>query len=72
MIIYHLKIELSQGQIQDFPERGMPIAKPQRVVPTYYLAKFSRKLHENEEIWTEMRVCIKNLAMYISATAHYI
>ena len=32
-----------QGRIQDFPEGA----------PTYYLAKFSRKLHTNEENWTE-------------------
>ena len=30
-----------QWRIQDFPEEG---------APTYYLANFSRKLHENEEI----------------------
>ena len=33
----------SQCQIQDFPD-GEP--------PTYYLAKFHRKLHESEENWT--------------------
>ena len=36
-----------QWRIQDFPEEG---ALTQRGAPTYYLANFCRKLHENEEI----------------------
>ena len=38
----------SQWRIQDFPEEGA--LTPKGVGPTYYLAIFSRKLHENEEI----------------------
>ena len=38
-----------QWRIQDFPEEGA--LTPNGGVPTYYLANFSRKLHENEEIW---------------------
>ena len=37
-----------QWRIQDFPEEGA--LTPKEGVPTYYLANFSRKLHENEEI----------------------
>ena len=37
-----------QWRIQDFPEEGALI--PKGGAPTYYLANFSRKLHENEEI----------------------
>ena len=37
-----------QWQIQDFPEEGALI--PKGGAPTYYLANFSQKLHENEEI----------------------
>ena len=36
-----------QWRIQGFPEEG---ALAQKGAPTYYLANFSRKLHENEEI----------------------
>ena len=32
-----------------FPRGGG--ANPKGGAPTYYLANFSRKLHENEEIW---------------------
>ena len=38
-----------QQWIQDFRELG---TKPKRGAPTYYLANFPRKLHENEENWT--------------------
>ena len=37
-----------QWRIQDFPEGGAPT--PEGGAPTYYLANFSRKLHENKEI----------------------
>ena len=37
-----------QWRIQDFPEEGA--LSPKGGVPTYYLANFCRKLHENEEI----------------------
>ena len=37
-----------QWRIQDFPEEGALIPKGGGA-PTYYLANFSRKLHENEE-----------------------
>ena len=40
---------LYQRRIQDFPGG----TNPKSGVSTYYLAKFSRKLHENEENWTE-------------------
>ena len=36
-----------QWRIQDFPEEGTLTPKG---APTYYLANFSRKLHENEDI----------------------
>ena len=39
---------LHQWRIQDFPEGGAPT--PEGGAPTYYLANFSRKLHENKEI----------------------
>ena len=32
-----------------FPRGGG--ANPKEGAPTYYLANFSKKLHENEEIW---------------------
>ena len=41
--------DISQWRIQDFPEEGA--LTPKGRVPTYYLANFSRKLHENKEIW---------------------
>ena len=37
-----------QWRIQDFPEEGT--LTPKGGAPTYYLANFFRKLHENEEI----------------------
>ena len=37
-----------QWRIQDFPKEGA--LTPKGGPPTYYLANFSRKLHENEEI----------------------
>ena len=37
-----------QWRIQDFPEEGA--LTPKEGAPTYYLANFSRKLQENEEI----------------------
>ena len=37
-----------QWRIQDFPEEGA--LSPKIGSPTYYLANFSQKLHENEEI----------------------
>ena len=50
-----LKIEVYidkfQWRIQDFPEEGA--LTPKAGAPTYYLANFSRKLHENEEIWDQ-------------------
>ena len=42
------KLYLRQWQIQDFPEEGA--LTPKGGAPTYNLANFSRKLHENEEI----------------------
>ena len=39
---------MKQLRIQDFPEEGA--LTPKGGAPTYYLANFSRKLHENEEI----------------------
>ena len=42
-------IDLSlQWRIEDFPEEGA--LTPKGGAPTYYLANFCRKLHENEEI----------------------
>ena len=41
---------MMQGRIQDFPGRGL----------AYYLTKYPRKLHENEEKWTEMGVGVQN------------
>ena len=38
----------NQWRIQDFPEEGA--LTPKGGAPIYYLANFSRKLHENEEI----------------------
>ena len=38
-----------QWRIQDFPEEGV-LTPRGRGAPTYYLANFSQKLHENEEI----------------------
>ena len=43
-----LKHWLKHWRIQDFPVEGA--VTPKGGVPTYYLANFSRKLHENEEI----------------------
>ena len=40
---------VKQRWIQDFPDDGVNPKGTQ----TYYLAKFHRKLHENEEHWTE-------------------
>ena len=48
-----------------FPEGGRG-AKGKGVAPTYYLAKFSRKLHENDENWTETQTILSN-AMYAEA-----
>ena len=39
-----------QWRIQDFPEG---VRQPQRGASTYYLTKFPRKLHENEEMLTQ-------------------
>ena len=36
-----------QWRIQDFPKEGTPSPGE---APTYYLANFSQKLHENEDI----------------------
>ena len=41
------KLVRMQWRIQDFPEEG---ALTPKGAPTYYLAIFPRKLHENEEI----------------------
>ena len=38
----------AQWRIKDFPEEGA--LAPKGGAPNYYLANFSRKLHENEEI----------------------
>ena len=48
--MYHVlyyKFRPTQWRIQDFPEKGALTSKG---APAYYLANFSRKLHENEEI----------------------
>ena len=45
---YVKKYSSDQWRIQDFPEGGVPT--PEGGAPTYYLANFSRKLHENKEI----------------------
>ena len=42
-----IEFPLKQWRIQDFPEEGA--LTPKGGAPTYYLANFSRKLHENEE-----------------------
>ena len=42
-----------QWRIQNFPEEGTPT--PKVGLPTYYLVKISRKLHENERIRTQKR-----------------
>ena len=44
-----MKLIAIQWRIQDFPGEGAPT--PKGGAPTYYLANFSRKLHENKEIW---------------------
>ena len=41
-----------QQRIQDFLDEEAPTSKG---APTYYSTKFRRKLHENEENWTEGR-----------------
>ena len=41
--------DLSQWQIWDFPEAGVPNLQ---VAPTYDFAKFSQNLYEIERIWT--------------------
>ena len=46
--------EVFQWGIQDFLE-GAPTPRTGRV-PIYYLVKFYRKLHENEEDWAGGRV----------------
>ena len=46
---YRLRQVAFQWRIQDFPEEGALTPKGGGA-PTYYLANFSRKLHENEEI----------------------
>ena len=43
---------VDQWRIQDFPEEAG--ANSGGGEPTYYLAKISRKLHENEEILAQM------------------
>ena len=44
-----------QWRIQDFPEESR---QPPREAPAYYLTNFSRKLHENEDIWPKRRACV--------------
>ena len=39
-----------QWRFQDFPDGGGG-RQPQRGTPTYYLANFQQKLHENKDIW---------------------
>ena len=41
-------VQCRRWRIEDFSERGY---QPQGM-PTYYLAKLCRKLHENERNWT--------------------
>ena len=44
----HLGQDRMQWRIQDFPKGGRQL--PRGGAPTYYLANFFRKLHENKEI----------------------
>ena len=44
-------------RIYDFPD--WRASTPRGGAPTYYLAKFRQKLHENEENWTERGACPK-------------
>ena len=39
----------------EYPRQGVPT---QKGIPTYNLANFSLKLHENENNWAERRVCV--------------
>ena len=50
-----------------FPRGGG--ANPKVGVPTYYLANFSRKLHENEEILGQKGVHVSHAPSLRSATA---
>ena len=45
----HITLQI-QEQIQNFPEMA-PTPKGREGVPTFYSAKFSWKLHKNEENW---------------------
>ena len=56
-----------QWRIQDFPEEGALI--PKGGAPTYYLANFSRKLHENEEILGQRGARVPRAPLR-SATGH--
>ena len=44
---------------QDFPHGGR---QPQKGAPIYYLAKFCRKLLENEENWLASKIVLCRLA----------
>ena len=56
----------TQWRIQDYPEEGA--LTPKGGAPTYYLANFSRKLHENEEILGQRGVRVPHAPLR-SATA---
>ena len=47
------EIKLNALADPGFPRGGTPI--PEEGAPTYYLTKFSQKLHENEEILAQKR-----------------
>ena len=72
-VIYFIKHSVSkktnqritnQGLIQDFPEGD---ANPKGGAPTNYSARFSWKLHKNQENWTEG---VSKISLCISATAN--
>ena len=56
-----LRFWVTLWQIQEFTEGR----QPEGGEPTYYLTKFSWKLHENKETWAERGAHFKNLSMYI-------
>ena len=58
---YHHNTHNLQQRIQDF--LGVQISKSAGLA-TYYLGKFDRKLHENDENWTEEGTRVQKFIMY--------
>ena len=72
---YHLVVVTFTSVDPGFPRGGTVGAKPKGGAPTYYLAKFGQKLHENEENWTEgdafkILLC-RSATVYVSAPAPF-